>query len=155
MQTPTNPPRPADATHVTASLTDVQIDPAACTLTFKDGRNFPDQKYEAIQTWKINLKDIDRIQVDSLEAFVERSRSEGGQPRWDTKTSPAVYVLQMVAAPGRKFNVHRWSRNSNNEIIERDLNQPLAFVVFASESGARESATAMQKAKDLCKQPAQ
>src|SRR5690348_4181725 len=83
VQTPVNSQHISDATHVTASLTGVTVEPAACALSFKDGRSFPDQKYETVQTWKLKVTDVDRIQVDSLEAFVERLRAEGGQARWD------------------------------------------------------------------------
>jgi hypothetical protein len=151
VQTPTNSAKAAEATRVTASLTDVHADPGACTLSFKDGRSLPDQKFESVQTWTVAIPDIDRIQVDSMEGFLNRLRAEGGQPPWDTKTSPIVFVLQMTAARNRNFNEHRWSRNSNNEVVERDFHQSLAFVVFAAEATAREAAGALQRAKDYCK----
>jgi hypothetical protein len=151
VQTPTDSAKATDAARVTASVTDVHADAGACTLSFKDGRSFPDQKYESVQTWKLNFPDIDRIQVESMEGFVNRVRAEHGNRPWETTTSPAVFVLLIAAAPNRNFNVHRWSRNSNNEVIERDLSQQLAFLVFRAEATAREAASALQKAKDLCK----
>ena len=151
VQTPTDSAKAADAARVTASITDVHADAGACTLSFKDGRGYPDQKYESVQSWKLNLSDVDRIQVESMEGFVNRLRAEHGQRPWETKNVPTVYVLLMAAAPDRNFKVHRWSKSSNNEVAERDLSQPLAFVVFAAEAAAREAASTLQKAKDLCK----
>jgi hypothetical protein len=150
VQTPSNSEHSAESTRVVATLAAVNVDSSACKLTFKDGRVFPDQRYESLQSWNVRIPGIDRIRVDSLVAFVERLRAEGGQPSWATKTSPTVFVLQMFAVPKQPFEVHRWSKNGANDAIERDLNQSLAFIVFADEVAARETAKALERAKDLC-----
>jgi hypothetical protein len=56
----------------------------------------------------------------------------------------------MFAVPKQPFEVHRWSKNGANDAIERDLNQSLAFIVFADEVAARETAKVLERAKDLC-----
>lgn len=150
VQTPTSPEIPAQSTPVTASITDVTVNVDACTLSLKDGRVFPNERYESLQTWQFKIPAIDRVSVESLESFVERSRSAGRQPSWATKTTPTVFVLKIEALQNHKFAVHRWSKNSANEVIERDLQQPLAFLVFADEAGAREVEKSMQGAKAFC-----
>jgi hypothetical protein len=150
VQTPTDSGHAAESTKVVATLAAVNVDSSACKLTFKDGRVYPDQHYESVQTWSVRIPGIERVRVDSLEGFVDRVRAEGGHPGWATKTSPTVFVLQMFAAPKQPFDVHRWSKNGSNDPIERDLQQSLAFIVFADESAARETAKALEKAMDLC-----
>jgi hypothetical protein len=150
VQTPAASDVPPQSTHVTATLTDVAVDVGTCKLSFKDGRVFPDQRYQSVQNRTLRLPQIDRIKVDSLEGFMEGFRAEGGLPRWGTKTSPAIFVLEMFAAPDQKFQVHRWSRNGENKALERDLNDSMAFVVFAEEAAALEAAKALQRAKELC-----
>ena len=103
-----------------------------------------------MQTWQLNVPDIDRVTVESLEGFVERLRSERGQPSWATKTKPTVFVLEIGAAPNHKFDVHRWSKNSASEVSEQDLKQSLAFIVFAEEAGAREREKTLKSANVLC-----
>ena len=150
VQTPTSPEISAEPTPVTASITDVRVDLEACTLSFKDGRVFPNARYESVQTWQFKIPEIDRVIVESLEGFVERLRSEQRQPSWATKTTPTVFVLEIEALPNHKFPVHRWSKNNANEIIERDMQQPSAFIVFPDEAGARETEKAMLNAKAFC-----
>jgi hypothetical protein len=152
VQAPSNADNSAPVTHVTASLTDVTFDVGSCKLSFKDGRVFPDERYQSVQTWKLRIPEIDQIRVDSLVGFVDRFRAEGGHPSWGTKTTPAVFVLEMLAASGQKFEVHRWSKNGDSDPMERDLTQPRTFVVFAQESAAREAAKALERAKVLCTQ---
>jgi hypothetical protein len=150
VQTPTNSEQSAQATHVVATLAAVNVDSSACKLTFQDGRVFPDQHYESLQSWSVRIPAIDRIRVDSLEAFVDRFRAEGGQPGWATKTSPTVFVLQMYAVAKQPFEVHRWSKNGTNDAKEQDLHQSLSFIVFADERAAQETAKALERAKELC-----
>ena len=150
VQTPTNSEQPPESVHVTATLADVKVDGSTCTLTYKDGRVFPDQHYDSLQTWTVRIPAIDRIRVDSLEAFVNRYRTEGGHPSWGTKTTPVVFTLQMFAAAKQSFEVHRWSKNGGSDPIERDLHQPMAFIIFAGEAAARETAKALDLAKDSC-----
>ena len=152
VQVPSQPEDSKQATHVSASLTGVTVEPGACSLSFKDGRVFSDQRYQSVQTWNLRIPEIQQVRVESLEGFVDRSRAEGGHPGWGTKTNPTVFVLEMVAAPGRKFQVHRWSKNGDSEAMERDLDQPLVFVVFSQEAAAREAAEMLEKAKSLCAQ---
>ena len=68
------------------------------------------------------------------------------------QNEPTVFVLQMLAAPSQRFEVHRWSKNGENEATERDLSQSLAFIVFAQEAAAREAAKTLERAKVLCTQ---
>jgi hypothetical protein len=103
-----------------------------------------------VQSWNVRIPRIDRIRVDSLEGLVDRLRAEGGQSGWATKTSPTVFALQLYALPKQPFDVHRWSKNGENDAIERDLQQSLAFIIFADEAAARETAKALERAKDLC-----
>ncbi len=152
VQGPTDPGREAQSTHVSASLTDVAVDDHACTVSFKDNRVFSDPTYRTASTWKLRLAEVEKVAVDSLVGFVERFRREAGQPGWGTKTDPAVFVLQIFAATNRKFATHRWSRNSANEVIERDQTQSPALIMFAEEAIARDAATAFEKAKELCSQ---
>lgn len=150
IQSPMSPGNSTPSTSVTGSITDVRVDVDACTLSLKDGRVFPNERYESVQTWQFRISDIDRVKVESLEGYVERLRSEGGQPSWATKTSPTVFVLEIAALPNQKFSVHRWSKNKANEVLERDLQQSSAFIVFPEEVGAREAEKAMQNAKAFC-----
>lgn len=150
VQTPTNPENSAQPTRVIATLTDVTVDADACKLSFKDGRVFQDQRWESMQTWQLNVSDIDHVRVESLVGFVERLRAEGRQPGWATQTKPTVFVLEFLAAPNHKFDVHRWSKNSANEVSERDLQQSLAFIVFADETSANEAAKTLEHAQSLC-----
>jgi hypothetical protein len=150
VQAPTTRGTSAQSTSMTASISDVRVDADACTLSFKDGRVYPNERIENAQTWQFKIPDIDRVRVESLEGFVERLRSEGGQPSWATKTTPTVFVLEIEALPNHKFAVHRWSKNKANEVSERDLLQSLAFIVFAEEAGAREAEKTMQNAKAFC-----
>ena len=129
-QTPASPGTLAYSTHVTATIRDVTVDSRACKISFKDGRLFADQRFESVQTWQLNIPDIDRATVESLEGFIDRLRSEGGQPSWATKTMPTVFVLEIVAAPNHKFDVHRWSKSNVNEVSEQDLKESLAFIVL-------------------------
>ena len=149
-QIPTNPELSAQSASVTSSITDVSVDADACTLSFKEGRVFPDQHFESAQTWKFKIPSIDRLTVESLEGFVDRLRSEGGRESWATKTKPTVYVLEIEALPNHKFDVHRWSKNKANEVLEKDLQGALAFIVFADEAGAKEAQKTMQNAKTFC-----
>ena len=82
-------------------------------------------------------------------------------PRGDTVGSECADLNRAVlnkAASGKlaeaeadiKFAVHRWSKNKANEVIERDLQQSLAFIVFAEEVGAREVEKTLQNAKAFC-----
>jgi hypothetical protein len=150
LQTPTSPEASAYSTHVTATISDVTVDNKACKVSFKDGRLFPDQRFESVQTWQLNIPDIDRVTVESLEGFIERLRSEGGRPSWATKTVPTVFVLEIVAAPNHKFDVHRWSKNNVNEVSERDVKEPLVFIVFGGEADAREAGKMVQNATVRC-----
>ncbi len=150
VQTPTNPENPAPPTPVTGSITEVKVDVEACTLSLKDGRTFPHDGYESVQTWVFKLADLDRVRVETLEGYVDRLRAEHGQASWGAKTVPTVFALELEALPDRKFAVHRWSKNKTGEVIERDLQQPSAFVVFGEESAAREAAKALQNAKTFC-----
>lgn len=150
VQTATGPENPVASTRVTASITAVKADAEACTLSLKDGRSYPDQGFESVQTWQFQISGIDRVEVESLVGFIERLRSEGGQPGWATKTTPAVFVLEIVALPNHQFAVHRWNKNQANEVSERDLRQSLAFLIFGEEASAREAGKAIEKAKAVC-----
>jgi len=150
-QIPNTPGHETEAANVSSTLTDVTIDMAGCTLSFKDGRLFPDQNYRSEQTWKLPLAEIDRTGVDSMEGFVNRFRTENGAEKWETRTSPAVFTLQFYAASNNKFAVHRWSKNNTGEVIERDLKQPYAFIVFGSEAAAKNAASALETAKAACR----
>ena len=101
VQAPSKSDNSAQATHVTATLTDVTVDVSACRLLFKDGRVFPDQHYQSVQTWKLRIPEIDQIRVESLEGFVERFRAERGQPSWATKTSPRFLCCRCLRRPAR------------------------------------------------------
>jgi hypothetical protein len=150
IQAPMNPDPKAELTNVTANLTNVAVDGNACTVSFKDSRDFPNQNYKVSLTLRLGLAEIDRIAADSLEAYMERFRSELGQPPWATKTTPKVFVVQVFAAKDRKFAAHRWSLNSSNEVIEREQPQSPLLLPFLDESIARDFATALQKVKNLC-----
>jgi hypothetical protein len=58
----------------------------------------------------------------------------------------------MFAAPKQPFEVHRWSKNGEDDAVERHLDQSLAFIVFAEESAARDVAKSLETIKDLCTQ---
>lgn len=150
VESPTNPGNAAQPTHAIATVTDVTTDADTCKLSFKEGRVFQDQHWESVQTWRLNVSDIDQVRVESLVGFVERLRAEGRQPGWETQTTPAVFVLELLAAPNHKFDVHRWSKNSANEVSERDLQQSLAFIVFASEASANEAAKTVRRVQTSC-----
>jgi hypothetical protein len=62
-----------------------------------------------------------------------------------------VFTLQFYAAPNHKLSVHRWSKNNTGNVIERDQSQPYGFIVFASEAAAKNAASAVERAKAICK----
>jgi hypothetical protein len=151
-QVPTKAGPDVKPTNVTSTISDIATDAAACTVSFKSDRDFPDDRYRAAMTWKLPVRDIDKVTVETLESYVNRFRSRSGGPAWETKTIPAVYVLSISALPDRKFPAHRWSRNAANEVVERDQETPDALIAISDEAVARGIARALERAKDLCAQ---
>jgi hypothetical protein len=119
-------------------------------LSLKDGRVFPNDGYESVQTWQFKLPEIGSLRVETLEGFVDRTRAAHGSPSWGAKTSPTVFILEFDAAANHKFPVHRWSKNRGHQVLEKDLQQPSAFIVFANETTAKEAEKAVQNAKTFC-----
>src|SRR5580693_3755253 len=120
-------------------LSDVAVDAEDCTVAFKTDRSTPDYHYQLVLTWKLAVREIDQIVVETLDASYERSRAQSRQTWSGIKTEPAVFGLQMSAAPERKFLVHRWSINSDKEVIEKEQSQSPALITFSEEAIAREA----------------
>jgi hypothetical protein len=146
VQTPGIPEQPDVTVDAADILTDVAADASACTISFKTERVFSNYRYSL--AWKLPLREIDKTSVETFEAYTERTRVR--PDGHSLKTTPTVYVLSISAAPGRKFPVHRWSRNEDNQVIERDLNQSPAIIVVGEEAAAQEIARAIEKAKTVC-----
>lgn len=135
---------------VSESLSNIAVDAGACTVSFKTDRYSPEYHYQLAMTWKLPVRDIDKISFETLEALAEQSRAKSPRPRSGIKTDPTVFGLQMIAAQNRDFAAHRRSVNSDNEVIEKDQSQPEVLIVFGEEATAREAALALQRVKDLC-----
>ena len=138
----------ASTISVVDEVTDAVADPAACTLSFKVDHRFPD--YRVAMTWKLPVRDIAKVTVESLEEAADRARARAGQPAWDSTTTPRVFNLQFEATPGKKFQSHRKSLNASQEVIERDQEQPLGSLYFRDEATAKRVANAMMRARELC-----
>jgi hypothetical protein len=136
--------------NVTATLSDVSTDAASCTVSLKAERNFPNEHYRAVLTWKVPVQEIGKVTVETLEDNVSRFRASHGGGRWDTKTVPAVYVLTIAALADHKLECHRWSLNADNEVIEKEQPEPEAVIPISGEEAARNIASALEKAKSLC-----
>jgi len=139
---------PANAVSVVDEVTDAVADPGSCTLAFKQDHRFPD--YRVATTWKMPVREVAKVAVESLEDAADRARARAGQPAWDSTTTPRVFSLQFEAAPGKKFQSHRKSVNASQEVIERDQEQPLGSLYFRDEVTAQQFSKALMRARDLC-----
>jgi len=139
---------PANAVSVVDEVTDAVADPGSCTLAFKQDHRFPD--YRVATTWKMPVREVAKVAVESLEDAGDRARARAGQPAWDSTTTPRVFSLQFEAAPGKKFQSHRKSVNASQEVIERDQEQPLGSLYFRDEVTAQQFSKALMRARDLC-----
>jgi hypothetical protein len=139
---------PANAVSVVDEVTDAVADPGSCTLAFKQDHRFPD--YRVATTWKMPVREVAKVTVESLEDAADHARARAGQPAWDSSTTPRVFSLQFEAAPGKKFQSHRKSVNASQEVIERDQEQPLGSLYFRDEVTAQQFSKALMRARDLC-----
>lgn len=141
----------AEPVDVTFEVIEAIADSKACSVSFRADNGFPNYKIMII--WKLPLRDIGRITVESVEAAGERFRAESKLPKWNTTTVPTVYNMQIYAVPDKKFEVHRRSLNGQREVIERDQQMAQAVIIFREEETAQRVSRAIQRAKDLCPAP--
>jgi hypothetical protein len=132
------------------TMSNVAVDAAACTVSFKIDRDSPEYRYQLALAWTLPVRDIDTIIVETLQALRERSRPKPPQASSGITTDPVVFGVQITAAPNRDFPAHRRSINSDNEVIEKDQTQSSLTIVFSEEAVARQSAAAFERVKDLC-----
>ena len=139
---------PANQVSVEDEVTGAVADPGACTLSFKLDHRFPD--YRVATTWKLAVREIAKVTVESLEDAAEHARTRAGLPAWDSTTTPRVFNVQFEAMAGKKFQSHRKSLNSSQEVIERDQEQPLGSLNFRDEVTAQQFSKALMRARELC-----
>jgi len=140
----------ASSVNVTAKVAEANVDAKSCVLTFRLERSFPNYRIDL--SWTLPLRDIGKVEVSPMAEFANRTSAAGGHPERILSTDAPVVLVQVHAERDGKFAAHRWSVNSDKQVIERDERISPASFLFNTEESAKSVANALLNARDHCRQ---
>ncbi len=135
--------------NVSSRVADSRVDTQSCVFAFRLERNFPD--YRIHIAWTVPFAEIDRVEVSPLAEYANKTSASQGHAENVLSTDIPVVLVRIHAARDRKFAAHRWSVNSEKQVVERDEQSSPALLVFNRDETAQRVTDALLRARDHCR----
>src|SRR5689334_11597786 len=121
--------------NVTSRVSDTRVDAQSCVFVYRLKRNFPE--YQIHVAWTIPLAEIDRVEVSPLAEYANKTSASQGRADNILSTNIPVFLVRIHAARDRKFGAHRWSMDSEKQVIERDEQSSPALLLLNHDDTAQ------------------
>jgi hypothetical protein len=147
------------------NVADVMADPAACTLyatetvdqtfdipngkTLKPGYSADDLHTHIVETEQIPFKQVEKITVEKIQDFTNKSYAEAAHPEITVTVTPPVFYL-VLSATSAVFSAHTSTTTGNQTPVEKDVTFKKNSLTFRDEETANKVAKAMTHAMELC-----